>query len=133
MGTVEGGHVVLERQGVGRLDPHGRRQGAPYDIHKAGRHLALVEKLDELREMAHVPVGNGADDAPCVVAPEPLHRLDHLLVHASALPVHPRPSRNGLGRRVERYPYADIAALEKIHRRAVKERGVGLDAETEVL
>ena len=109
------------------------RQRATQNVHQAGRHLVAVEEIDQLTQLAEVLAGDRADDAPGRVASEPLHRFQDLPLDALALPVLARAVGHRGGRRIERNADADAAAAEERDGLVVQQRGVGLDAEAEIV
>ena len=90
-------------------------------------------KSTSLRQVPQVLAGDRADHAPGRVAAQPLHGLDHLAVDALALPGLPRAvGHRGRGG-VQRNADAHVVAAQELDGRVVQQRGVGLDAEAEIV
>ena len=125
---------VLGRRRVVGLHAPRAGQRAAEDVHQAGRHFVRVEEIDELGQVPQVLAGDGADHAPARIALEPVHGLDAPAGRRPGLPSCFR-VRSAIGARgrVQRNADADLVPAEELDGRIVQQRGVGLDAEAEVV
>ena len=92
-----------------------------------------MEKIYQPSKVPHVCGGDGADDAPALVAVEPLHGIKHLLEGPLVFPVFPSAVGNLCGWGVQRNPDANFAAREELNGCIVQQRRIGLDAEQKIL